>query len=313
MKLTDYISGDRRGRGAHDLEMQALRDPFLAEALDGLEQHGEEFAAVSADLHRRIARRAQRTVLRRRYRRAATAAAACLAVAAALFAWRYAPQEVTPPEAPPVLAENLRRETPADSLRKVVPETPVASRPTPPRPSRPIAVESGEPETSDPEDEGSFDDPVEPDTWDEAAANKDDFDNVVITAYGSGHSSQTTGSIHIRGTRNPAPEAPEKDAFSHSATPAKFRNGGIVEFRKWVQRRVRKPQKPLPDKASGRVVVSFVVDTLGRVTQIELLRVPDQALADEPVRVLRRAPRWKPARQGDRPVPMKFVTPVDFQ
>ena len=114
MKLTDYISGDRRGRGAHDLEMQALRDPFLAEALDGLEQHGEEFAAVSADLHRRIARRAQRTVLRRRYRRAATAAAACLAVAAALFAWRYAPQEVTPPEAPPVLAENLRRETPAD-------------------------------------------------------------------------------------------------------------------------------------------------------------------------------------------------------
>lgn len=183
----------------------------------------------------------------------------------------------------------------------------------PPRPSRPIAVESDGPETSDPEDEGSFDDPVEPDTWDEAAANKDDFDNGVVTAYGSGHSSQTTGSIHIRGTRNPASEAPEKNAFSHSATPAKFRNGGIVEFRKWVQRRVRKPKKPLPDQASGRVVVSFVVDTLGRVTQIELLRVPDQALADEAVRVLRRAPRWKPARQGDRPVPMKFVTPVDFQ
>lgn len=311
MKITDYISGDRRGREARDLEARALRDPFLAEALEGLEQHGEEFAAVAADLHSRIAYRARRAVWRRRFRRAATAAAACLTVAAALFAWRYAPQEATPPEVPPALAEKLRRETPADSLRNVVPETPVVSLPAP-RPSRPIAVESGGPEPPDPEDGESFDDPVEPDPQDENAANKDNPANIVVTAYGSGHLSQTTGAIHIRGTRNSAPEASEKDAFSHSTTPAKFRNGGIVEFRKWVQRRVRKPKKPLPDHASGRVIVSFVVDTLGRVTQIELLRVPDQALADEAVRVLRRAPRWKPARQGDRPVPMKFITPVDF-
>ena len=62
----------------------------------------------------------------------------------------------------------------------------------------------------------------------------------------------------------------------------------------------------------GRLIVSFVIDTLGDVGDIRLLQVPDRALADEAVRVLQTSPRWEPARQGDRKVPQKFIMPVDF-
>ena len=37
MKPTDYLTSDRRGRDAHDLELEVQCDPFVAEALQGLE------------------------------------------------------------------------------------------------------------------------------------------------------------------------------------------------------------------------------------------------------------------------------------
>jgi hypothetical protein len=42
MNLNDYIHGARNGRAAHDLELEAMHDPLLADALDG-------FDAVAGD------------------------------------------------------------------------------------------------------------------------------------------------------------------------------------------------------------------------------------------------------------------------
>ena len=36
MKLSDYIRGFRKGKEAHRLEKEAMRDPFLADALKGI-------------------------------------------------------------------------------------------------------------------------------------------------------------------------------------------------------------------------------------------------------------------------------------
>ena len=35
MKLLDYIRGIRKGKEAHRLQKEAMRDPFLADAMDG--------------------------------------------------------------------------------------------------------------------------------------------------------------------------------------------------------------------------------------------------------------------------------------
>ena len=37
MKLWNYIQGNRKGKDAHRLEREALKDPFLSEALEGLD------------------------------------------------------------------------------------------------------------------------------------------------------------------------------------------------------------------------------------------------------------------------------------
>ena len=38
MKLLDYIRGLRKGKEAHRLEKESMKDPFLADAMDGYGQ-----------------------------------------------------------------------------------------------------------------------------------------------------------------------------------------------------------------------------------------------------------------------------------
>ena len=38
MRLSDYIQGLRKGKEAHRLEKESMKDPFLADAIDGYNQ-----------------------------------------------------------------------------------------------------------------------------------------------------------------------------------------------------------------------------------------------------------------------------------
>jgi len=54
VKLNDYIRGDRHGEAAHELELDAMRDPLLADALDGYNAVPGDHSAVLAGLAGRI-------------------------------------------------------------------------------------------------------------------------------------------------------------------------------------------------------------------------------------------------------------------
>ncbi len=52
--LLDYIYGERRGKRAHDLEREAMQDPFLQDALDGYDsvkgKHGENISRMQQEI-----------------------------------------------------------------------------------------------------------------------------------------------------------------------------------------------------------------------------------------------------------------------
>lgn len=54
MKLLDYIRGTRKGKEAHRLQKEAMRDPFLADAMDGYDGAGENLEQQLEVLRRRI-------------------------------------------------------------------------------------------------------------------------------------------------------------------------------------------------------------------------------------------------------------------
>ena len=92
-----------------------------------------------------------------------------------------------------------------------------------------------------------------------------------------------------------------------------FQGGDINTFRNWVQSKVRYPQIAQENNISGRVFLMFVVERDGTLTNIQVLQTPDTSLSDEAIRVLKTSPKWKPGKQRNQTVRVKYTLPIDFR
>ena len=92
-----------------------------------------------------------------------------------------------------------------------------------------------------------------------------------------------------------------------------FQGGDLNKFRNWVQSKVRYPQIAQENNISGRVFLMFVVERDGSLTNIQVLQTPDTSLSDEAIRVLKTSPKWKPGKQRNQTVRVKYTLPIDFR
>ena len=93
----------------------------------------------------------------------------------------------------------------------------------------------------------------------------------------------------------------------------KFNGGNIEVFRKWVQDRVRRPSELKKEDVAGRVVVSFVVECDGSISNVQILQSPHQLLSDEVVRVVKSSAKWTPGRHEGVLKRVRYNMPVDFR
>ena len=105
----------------------------------------------------------------------------------------------------------------------------------------------------------------------------------------------------------------EDQPFLIAETMPSFQGGDLNTFRNWVQQNVKFPQIALENGIQGRVVLSFVIEKDGRLTNIQVLQTPDRSLSDEAIRVLRKSPKWSPGKQRNQVVRVKYTLPVDFR
>ena len=92
-----------------------------------------------------------------------------------------------------------------------------------------------------------------------------------------------------------------------------FMGGDLMTFRNWVMSKVRFPQIALENQISGQVLLSFVVERDGSLTNIQVLRTPDSSLSDEAIRVLKSSPKWTPGKQRNQTVRVKYTLPIEFR
>jgi len=88
--------------------------------------------------------------------------------------------------------------------------------------------------------------------------------------------------------------------------------GGMDAFYKFLGDKIKYPNAAKEAGTQGRVVLTFVVEKDGSLTDIKVLREPGNGLGDEAVRVLKLAPRWKAGIQNGKPVRVQFTIPVNF-
>lgn len=86
-----------------------------------------------------------------------------------------------------------------------------------------------------------------------------------------------------------------------------FQGGGLNLFVNWVQNRVQNCG------ISGKVMVNFVIEQDGSLTDIKILSTPDFMLSREVTRVLKSAPKWEPGYENGQPVPVRFMIAVNIK
>lgn len=109
-------------------------------------------------------------------------------------------------------------------------------------------------------------------------------------------------------TVEPAPEDPLLIVEQQPEFP-----GGLAAFNKFLRSHLRYPTQAAKAGISGKVFLSFVVGTDGRITQLEVSKGLGFGCDEESIRVAKLMPNWKPGRQSGRAVPVRFTLPIYFQ
>ena len=105
----------------------------------------------------------------------------------------------------------------------------------------------------------------------------------------------------------------EEEIFVTAEEMPTFQGGDLSKFRNWVQSNVKYPQIALENGIQGNVVIKFVVEKDGKLSNIQVLQTPDKTLADAAVQVLQKSPKWKPGKQRNQTVRVKYTLPIDFR
>ena len=89
--------------------------------------------------------------------------------------------------------------------------------------------------------------------------------------------------------------------------------GGEAELMKYISNNIKYPPIAAENGIEGRVVVRFVVEKNGKVSDINILRSVDPSLDKEAARVIRSMPTWIPGMQNGRNVAVYYTLPVLFK
>jgi protein TonB len=89
--------------------------------------------------------------------------------------------------------------------------------------------------------------------------------------------------------------------------------GGTAELQKFLYKNLRYPAAARENGIEGRVVLQFVVDETGKISEIQTLRDIGGGCADEAIRVVKMMPPWKAGKQNGNPVKVYFKLPVTFK
>ncbi|RZM07951.1 MAG: energy transducer TonB, partial [Pedobacter sp.] len=136
---------------------------------------------------------------------------------------------------------------------------------------------------------------------------QDGLEDRLIAVTGTGDGKGTEGS----GTGNGAETGDEIYNANAVELYPEF-VGGMKEWTKFIQKNLRYPSMAMDQGKQGKVIVSFVVEKDGTVTNVTVLRGIGFGCDEEALRVINKSPKWKPGKQNGQFVRVKYVMPLGF-
>ena len=89
--------------------------------------------------------------------------------------------------------------------------------------------------------------------------------------------------------------------------------GGLEELYKWIGSNVQYPAIAIDICIQGTVIVAFIVEPDGSVSNAKLVRSVDPCIDQEALRVVRQMPKWNPGKRAGIPVRVRYCLPMKFK
>ena len=160
------------------------------------------------------------------------------------------------------------------------------------------------------------DDQVKPDEKPPENAQMDDVKIGAQNVAGVKDDGLTAPSVGDAG--NNVVAAPKKDETDYDAMFMKVEKesefpGGTAAWQRFLNKNLRYPDDALNNEIQGAVMVQFIVDKDGNVSDVEAVSGPDKGgLREEAIRVIKKSGKWTPALQNGRYVKSYKKQPVTF-
>ncbi len=112
--------------------------------------------------------------------------------------------------------------------------------------------------------------------------------------------------------KEPEPAPKEDEIFVAVEQQAEF-PGGMAALMKWLSNNIRYPEAAQQNDVQGRVIVKFVVEKDGSVSQAQIVKGVDKDLDKEALRVVNKMPKWQAGKNNGVAVRSYFTLPVNFK
>ena len=117
--------------------------------------------------------------------------------------------------------------------------------------------------------------------------------------------------VPIREVELPKPALPQAPD-SYPADYPRF-PGGDEECMKWIKENINYPKECKELGVQGRVIAKIIVKADGKITDIEIIRSPDERLSAEAIRLIKAMPDWIPVQKDGKAVESTYYLPIMFR
>ncbi len=88
--------------------------------------------------------------------------------------------------------------------------------------------------------------------------------------------------------------------------------GGEKAYLRFLTKTIRYPAADRESNTMGRVILSFIVEIDGSLTDIKIESAPSSTLGAEALRVMKLSPPWVPGTIQNKPVRVRHKLPINF-
>ena len=89
--------------------------------------------------------------------------------------------------------------------------------------------------------------------------------------------------------------------------------GGNAECMKFIEQNLRYPEEARNKRIEGRVIMLFIIDKNGSVTEPYVAKGVEKSLDEEAIRLIKSMPKWIPAKMDGKPIQIKYALPIQFK